>query len=562
MVSTEHDYLNLKKYIIMKKSIINHIILIPLCMLFLGIHVSCNQKENLTTATAEIIPIPVEIIANSSNQVFSLDHTTAIHISDAIEKGDEIAGYLNDLIEKSAGFSLEVLSSDEKPSGNSIFIEVGDHPDLPDEGYHLTVNKKRITISGSDEAGCFYGVITLFQLFNYHDQSIQIAQIKIKDYPRFKWRGVHLDVGRHFFPTEFIKEYLDIMALHKMNTFHWHLTEDQGWRIEIRKYPKLTEIGAWRDETMVGHYSDQPRKYDGQRHGGFYTHEEITEIVQYAADRFITIVPEIEMPGHARAAIASYPELGCTGEKVSVKQEWGISPYIYNVEDETFAFLEDVLTEVIELFPGEFIHIGGDEAIKDQWVSSKAIQQKIKALGLEDEHELQSYFIERIEKFLNGYGKRLIGWDEILEGGLAPNATVMSWRGTEGGIAAAKQHHEVVMTPTSHCYFDYYQSEDIENEPLAIGGFLPLEKVYGFEPLPEVLTGEESKYIIGAQANVWTEYIATPDHVEYMLLPRLSALAEVVWSPKEKKDWEDFRARLEHQVRIYEILGWNYRKPD
>ncbi len=546
----------------MTKSIPFQFISCLILIVLAGSIYSCNPKTVADTGPPQIIPVPVEIITHPSGQVFTLDKSTVIRVSDAVEKGDEIAGYLNNLIEKSAGFKLGVIRTDKKPSGNSIFFEVGKHPELPDEGYHLTVNKKGITISGSDEAGCFYGVITLFQLFSIQDGSIYIAPVNINDYPRFQWRGVHLDVGRHFFSIDFIKEYLDIMAFHKMNTFHWHLTEDQGWRIEIKKYPKLTEIGAWRDETIVGHYSDQPGKYDGQRHGGFYTHEEIADIVQYAADRFITVVPEIEMPGHAQAAIAAYPELGCTDKKVSVKKEWGISPYIYNVNDETFAFLEDVLSEVVDLFPGEYIHIGGDEAIKDQWKSSKSIQKKIKELGLKDENELQSYFIGRIEKFLNGHGKRLIGWDEILEGGLAPNAAVMSWRGTEGGVAAAKQHHEVVMTPTSYCYFDYYQSENTENEPLAIGGFLPIEKVYSYEPLPVELTEEESKYIIGAQANVWTEYMATADHVEYMLLPRLSALSEVVWSPKEKKDWEDFRSRMNRQIINYNMLEWSYRKPD
>jgi hexosaminidase len=292
------------------------------------------------------------------------------------------------------------------------------------------------------------------------------------------------------------------------------------------------------------------------------TQDEIRDIIQYAADRYITIIPEIEMPGHAQAAIAAYPELGCTGEKVGVRTTWGISPYIFNVEDKTFEFLEDVLSEVIELFPSEYIHIGGDEARKDQWEASKRIQQQIKDLGLENEDELQSYFIHRIEEFINSKGKKLIGWDEILEGGLAPNATVMSWRGTTGGIEAARQGHDVIMSPTSHCYFDYYQSQDREQEPLAIGGFLPIDTVYAYEPTPAELSEEEATHILGAQANVWTEYIATDEHLEYMLLPRLSALSEIVWSPKEMRDWEDFRTRLESQVKRYEMAGWNYRPLD
>ena len=545
----------------MKRIVVLPLVPALICIILAGNHYSCNPKKTAGMEPPGIIPVPVKVATDKASRAFMLDQTTVIQVSDNISKGDEITGYLNFLMEKSAGFTLRVIHSSDKPSKNTIFIEAGKQPDLPEEGYHLSVTRRGITVSGSDEAGCFYGLITLFQLIPFGEGPRGIAAVEITDYPRFKWRGVHLDVGRHFFSTDFIKTYLDIMAFHKMNTFHWHLTEDQGWRIEIRKYPKLTEVGAWRDETIAGHYGDKPRKYDGIPHGGFYTQDEIIEIIHYATDRFITIVPEIEMPGHAQAAIASYPELGCTGKKVPVKKEWGISPYIYNVEDKTFSFLEDVLAEVISLFPGEYIHIGGDEAIKDQWKSSKAVQEKIRELGLEDEHELQSYFITRIEKFLNSKGKRIIGWDEILEGGLAPNAAVMSWRGTEGGIEAAKLHHEVVMTPTSYCYFDYYQSEDHEKEPLAIGGLLPIEKVYHLEPVPEVLNEEESKYIIGAQANVWTEYMATEDHVEYMLLPRLGALSEVVWSPREKNNWPDFRRRLDHLTGYYDMLGWNYRKP-
>jgi hexosaminidase len=379
--------------------------------------------------------------------------------------------------------------------------------------------------------------------------------------PRFPWRGAHLDVGRHFFNADFVKKYIDIIALHKMNVFHWHLTDDQGWRIEIKKYPLLTEIGAWRDETVIGHpkAGKEPVKYDGIKHGGFYTQDEIKEIIDYAADRYITIVPEIEMPGHAMAAIASYPELGCTGEKVKVRTTWGVSPYIYNVDDNTFKFLEDVLTEVIDLFPSEYIHIGGDEAVKDQWEESKKIQQQIKDLGLKDEHELQSYFIKRIEEFINNKGRKLIGWDEILEGGLAPNATVMSWRGVQGGIAAAREGHDVVMTPTTYCYLDYYQSKITDKEPLAIGGYLPLDIVYSYEPVPSELSTDEAKHILGAQANVWTEYIASPELVEYMLLPRMTALAELTWTPKEMKDLDDFKKRLETQVERYKTMGWNYR---
>jgi hexosaminidase len=360
-------------------------------------------------------------------------------------------------------------------------------------------------------------------------------------------------------PLEFIKKYIDNMAMHKLNTFHWHLTEDQGWRIEIKKYPKLTEVGAWRKETLIGHVKDKPHKFDGKRHGGFYTQEQAKEIVQYAKDRFITVVPEIEMPGHAKAAIAAYPELGVTGKPVEVATYWGIFPDIFNVEESTFKFLEDVLTEVMDIFPSEYIHIGGDEAIKDQWKASDKIQQKIKELGLEDEHQLQSYFIKRMEKFINSRGRKLIGWDEILEGGLAPNATVMSWQGVEGGIAAARSNHDVIMTPAQYLYFWTYQA-DPATEPFAFGGYIPLQKVYSFEPIPAELTADQSKYILGAQGCAWTEYMETPRDVEYMVFPRMSALSEIVWSPKGSKDWKDFTTRMTKQYKRYDQRKINYAK--
>ncbi len=368
---------------------------------------------------------------------------------------------------------------------------------------------------------------------------------------------MHLDVGRHFFPVEFIKKYIDMLALLKMNTFHWHLTEDQGWRIEIKKYPKLQEVAAWRDETLIGHYNDMPHQFDGKKYGGFYTQEEVKEIVAYAAERHITVIPEIEMPGHSQAAIAAYPHLGCTGENPGVAKLWGVFEDIYCPKEETFAFLEAILDEVLELFPSRYIHIGGDEAPKTRWKNCESCQVLIKKEGLKDEHELQSYFITRIEKYLNSKGRQIIGWDEILEGGLAPNATVMSWRGVEGAVAAAKQGHKVIMTPTSHCYFDYYQSNN-DTEPLAIGGFLPLEKVYHFNPIPEGLTVEESQFIMGAQGNVWTEYIQDQKQVEYMAFPRAVALSEVLWTSEENKNYGDFVNRLEHFHKRMDVLEMNY----
>ncbi len=368
---------------------------------------------------------------------------------------------------------------------------------------------------------------------------------------------MHLDVSRHMYPVEFIKKYIDALAMLKMNTFHWHLTDDQGWRIEIKKYPKLQEVAAYRKETLIGHYSNQPHQFDGKKYGGYYTQEEVKDIVAYAQKRFITVIPEIEMPGHSQAAIAAYPELGCSGEQVEVATKWGVFEDIYCPKEETFKFLENVLDEVVALFPSEYIHIGGDEAPKTQWKNSSESQALIKSEGLKDEHELQNYFITRMEKYLNSKGKQIIGWDEILEGGLAPNATVMSWRGTNGAVEAAKSGHNVVMTPTSHCYFDYYQSDN-DDEPTAIGGYLPLEKVYGFNPIPEELNSEEAKYILGAQGNIWTEYMPTSEQAEYMAFPRILAMSEVVWTNAENKNYEDFVSRVENFHKRLDVLDINY----
>ncbi len=531
---------------------------------------SCTTRQQESTVVQDgvisIIPMPVNIERLKGN--FSINPGTKIFAQQGNQEILNIANRLAEQIETASGMIIPVAQvEDVGTSVRAIFISLDPQVDLGSEGYRLSIQETGVSIKASEPAGLFYGVQTLLQLLPAEIKShspIQgiswtVPAVEIEDYPRFQWRGLHLDVARHFMPVEFIKEYIDNMAMHKLNTFHWHLTEDQGWRLEINKYPRLTEVGAWRKETLMGHYNDQPHQFDGQRHGGYYTQDEVREIVQYAKDRYITIVPEIEMPGHAKAAIAAYPELGVTGEKVEVGTFWGIFPDIFNVEDATFKFLEDVLTEVMELFPGEYIHVGGDEAIKDQWEASERIQQQIKELGLKDEHELQSYFITRIEKFLNANGRKLIGWDEILEGGLAPNAAVMSWRGTEGGIAAAKSGHFVVMSPGTHVYFDHYQV-DPGKEPLAIGGYTTLEKVYQFEPTPEELNPEEQQYILGAQANVWTEYMPTPEHVEYMVFPRVSALAEVVWSPKEKRNWNNFKERIPKQLKRYEYRGINYAK--
>lgn len=526
-----------------------------LAMIIIG---SCsNQKENPDGAYL-IIPEPASLVKKPGQ--FKIDNQTTVSIGSSNAKMAKVASYFASMIEATSGHKIQL----QKGTEGSIQLEFDDAITNP-EAYKLSVNPDKIILSAGDTKGLFYGVQTLRQLLpeSIEGGDVQdgvkwtIPAVEIEDSPRFKYRGMHLDVGRHFFPAEFIKKYIDLIAMHKMNTFHWHLTEDQGWRIEIKKYPKLTEVGAWRDSTLVGHLSESPRKYDGQRYGGFYTQEEIKEIVAYAADRSVTVIPEIELPGHSSAALTAYPELGDTGGPYRVEHGWGVFPDIYSPKEETFEFLENVLLEVMELFPSKYIHIGGDEAPKDKWKVSPIAQEVIKLEGLEDEHGLQSYFIQRMEKFLNKHGRQIIGWDEILEGGLAPNATVMSWRGEAGGIEAAKQHHDVIMTPTGTCYFDYYQSES-PSEPLAIGGYLPVEKVYAYEPVPEELTAEEAKYILGAQGNVWTEYMKTSDHVEYMILPRMTALSEVLWSPGESRDWEKFLRKLDNQNLRYDALDLNY----
>ena len=423
-----------------------------------------------------------------------------------------------------------------------------------------------MTLNGQTENGVFYGIQTLRKSIPSQTiaSSILLPAGTIQDEPRFSYRGMHLDVGRHFFPIEFVKKYIDLLALHNMNTFHWHLTEDQGWRIEIKKYPKLTEIGAWRDRTVIGRNTDE---YDNTRYGGFYTQEQAKEIVEYAQERYITVIPEVDLPGHMLAALAAYPEMGCTGGPYEVCPRWGVFEDVLCIGNEqTMQFLEDVMAEIIDIFPSEYIHIGGDEAPRTRWEKCPKCQARIKAEGLKEDKEhskedrLQSYCMTRIEKFLNSKGRRIIGWDEILEGDVAPNATVMSWRGSAGGIKAAQLGHDVIMTPNDYCYFDYYQSQDTENEPFAIGGFIPLEKVYSLEPTAS-LTEEQAKHILGAQANLWTEYIPTTEQVEYMVLPRMAALAEVQWTQPEKKDYTYFTTRLAGLISLYQRDKLNYREP-
>ncbi|WP_340112916.1 beta-N-acetylhexosaminidase [Maribellus mangrovi] len=501
-----------------------------------------------------IIPKPAEISAQEG--WFEINKNTTLKFDANNEEVARIAGFINEYFENVYGLQLSTNAD-----GKAVNFKIIHALDLGDEAYLLKVSKDGIVITASTPAGLFYGMQSLKQLLPLEadGQSLSIACVDIKDQPRFSWRGNMLDVGRHYFPVSFIKKYIDILAMYKINTFHWHLTEDQGWRIEIKKYPLLTEISHWRDETMLGHYGSG-QGMDGIGYGGFYTQDQCRDIVRYAAERYITVVPEIEMPGHSSAALAAYPNLGCTGGPYKVQQTWGVHKDVYCAgKDETFEFLKDVLDEVMDIFPSEFIHIGGDECPKDAWKKCDACQKRIKDNNLENEHELQSWFITQIDHYLSSKGRRLIGWDEILEGGLAPEATVMSWRGTKGGIEAAKQNHDVVMSPNSHMYIDYYQSKNKEDEPLAIGGFLAVEKVYSYEPLPEELSELEAKHILGVQTNLWTEYVATTKKAEYMLLPRLQAEAEVAWTPKEKKDFEDFSKRLEVDYLRLNKAGINYR---
>lgn len=501
-----------------------------------------------------IIPQPAKLQINVGE--FILNSGCSLEFDDKNQEMVRIAGFLNDFLKKSYDFQLK-----NNGKGKSVQFKLAKLPALGSEGYKLKVDKNGITIYANASAGIFYGFQTLKQLLPLTAEaaSVVVPAVEIEDQPRFTWRGNLLDVARHYFPVSFIKKYINILASYKLNVLQLHLTDDQGWRIEIKKYPELTEIAHWREETVVGLYRNS-KEFDGIGYGGFYTQEQLRDLVKYAADRFITIIPEIEMPGHASAALAAFPSLGCTGGPYMVQTTWGIHKDVFCAgKDETFQFLQNVLDEVMNIFSSEFIHVGGDECPKDAWEKCAACQQRIKDEGLKDEHELQSWFITRMDHYLSSNGRRLVGWDEILEGGLAPGATVMSWRGTEGGIKAAKEGHDVVMSPNSHLYFDYYQSQNKESEPLAIGGFLPLEKVYAYEPIPDAITAEEAKHILGAQANLWTEYISMTKQVEYMLLPRILALSEVVWTLKKEKDFPDFEKRVIVDYERMKKQGINFR---
>jgi hexosaminidase len=518
-----------------------------------------------------IIPKPTR--AETQPGSFVITPTTSIVLSETgLERS---AQFLNDYMQHFYGFRLPVIKNgrSQKNNKNNIVLDIEqiDHP-IPG-AYAMIITPNGIEIGGSGSLGTFYAIQSLIQLLPMEKKkSLSVPCVNIDDKPRFAYRGMHLDVGRHFFPVAFVKKYIDFIAMYKMNTFHWHLTEDQGWRIEIKKYPKLTQVGGYRNGTIIGRYPGKGN--DNTKYGGYYTQEQVKDIVKYASDRYITVVPEIELPGHASAAIAAYPQLSCFPDEATkhpkntawsgdstgkqVQQAWGVFPDVFAPTEYTFNFLQDVLDEVMPLFPGKFIHIGGDECPKDNWKRSDFCQQLIKDKNLKDEHGLQSYFIGRIEKYLNSKGKQIIGWDEILEGGLAPNATVMSWRGEKGGIEAAKQKHNVVMTPGGWMYFDHTQTKN--EDSVTIGGFTTVQKVYSYEPIPAELSADDSKFVLGAQANVWTEYMRYPSKVAYMIFPRMSALSEVLWSAKDAKSWPDFEKRMLNELKRYDWWGVNYSK--
>ncbi len=529
-----------------------------------------------------IIPEPVSIKQPRIAAKFTINPSTQIVLEGS--NLQQAARFFNDYLQQFYLFKVKVVKT---ATGNNVIRLNYERLDNPVAGaYQMTVDNKGVYIAGDNEQGVFYGIQTLIQLLPVPDarlkmrpNSLAIPYVVIEDAPRFAYRGLHLDVGRHFFPVSFIKKYIDYISYHKLNTFHWHLTEDQGWRIEIKKYPKLTSIGGWRNGTIIGRYPGTGS--DNTRYGGFYTQAEIREVVRYAKTRYVEVIPEIEMPGHGSAAIAAYPWLSCFPEQPTaipanmiskksveeqskgriklVQETWGVFDDVFCAgKDSTFLFLQNVIDEVITLFPSKYFHVGGDECPKTHWKKCPHCQQRMKEHNLKDEHELQSYFIQRMEKYLNSKGKTLIGWDEILEGGLAPKAVVMSWRGEEGGIAAAKQKHEVIMTPGNPVYFDHTQS--LNEDSVTIGGYNNIEKVYAYQPVPKELNEEESKYILGAQANLWTEYMKNTRKVEYMLLPRLAALSEVLWGKKENSSWENFESRLLTQFKRYDLWRANYSR--
>lgn len=530
-----------------------------LCILFSTCFYACSEKRTLNS-DYEIIPKPLDVNCKGDAS-FLLKDGVAVIYPENNQKMQDNAEFLVDYVEKQTGVKL--TSHAGMPVDGAICLTL-DLSDDNAEAYKLIVNDKRVCISGASEAGVFYGIQTLRKSLPVaQDINVNLSAVEIYDKPRFAYRGAMLDVARHFYTVDEVKTFIDMLALHNINRFHWHLTDDQGWRIEIKKYPKLMSVASERKETVVGRWYSGI--YDGKPYGGYYTQDELRDVIDYAAKRHITIIPEVDLPGHMQAALTAYPELGCTGGPYEVRTIWGVSQDVLCVgNDFTLQFVKDVLSEVADIFPSEYIHIGGDECPKVRWEKCPKCQERIKSLGLKSdakhtkEQRLQSYMIQEAAKYLKEKGKRIIGWTEILEGGLVPDATLMSWIGESGGIEAAHQHHDVIMTPNTYLYFDYYQSKKVEDEPLAIGGYLPIEKTYNYEPMPKELTKEEQQYIKGVQANLWTEYIPVFSQVQYMVLPRLGAAAEVQWTDPSKKDYKDFLRRVPHLVAVYDCYGWNY----
>lgn len=530
-----------------------------LCILFSTCFYACSEKRTLNS-DYEIIPKPLDVNCKGDAS-FLLKDGVAVIYPENNRKMQDNAEFLVDYVERQTGVKL--TSHAGMPVDGAICLTL-DLSDDNAEAYKLIVNDKRVCISGASEAGVFYGIQTLRKSLPVaQDINVNLSAVEIYDKPRFAYRGAMLDVARHFYTVDEVKTFIDMLALHNINRFHWHLTDDQGWRIEIKKYPKLMSVASERKETVVGRWYSGI--YDGKSYGGYYTQDELRDVIDYAAKRHITIIPEVDLPGHMQAALTAYPELGCTGGPYEVRTIWGVSQDVLCVgNDFTLQFVKDVLSEVADIFPSEYIHIGGDECPKVRWEKCPKCQERIKSLGLKSdakhtkEQRLQSYMIQEAAKYLKEKGKRIIGWTEILEGGLVPDATLMSWIGESGGIEAAHQHHDVIMTPNTYLYFDYYQSKKVEDEPLAIGGYLPIEKTYNYEPMPKVLTKEEQQYIKGVQANLWTEYIPVFSQVQYMVLPRLGAAAEVQWTDPSKKDYKDFLRSVPHLVAVYDCYGWNY----
>lgn len=547
------------------KKVIN---IIALALLF----ASCSMKAKESETTINVIPYPQSVEVGKgtfkgAGANFNCDQAIDAKSQEIIK---EFADKITFVSGRICSYATPVgLAKDCAKVKGFIFLK---DANLAEEEYSIDITKANCIVRASSYNGFLYAIQTLKQLTSVNifgnepnpAEKFLFPCVKIQDKPRFGYRGMHLDCSRHFFSVEEVKKYLDIMALYKLNRFHWHLTDDQGWRVEIKKYPRLTEIGAFRNGTVI---KKDWGSNDGVRYGGYYTQEQMKDIVAYAGKLGIVVIPEIDLPGHMMGALAGYPELGCTGGPYEVWTRWGISDQVLCPgKDGMFTFLEDVFTELMDIFPSEYIHIGGDECPKTEWEKCPACQARIKQLGIKADGQhsaeqfLQSYVTARVQKFLNDHGRRIIGWDEVLEGELAEGATVMSWRGTEGGIKASAMGFDVIMTPNTYCYFDYYQSEDQDKEPFGIGGFLPWDKVYSYEPL-EGLNDSQQKHILGVQANLWTEYVATPEHLEYMLLPRMNALSEVQWCEPENKDIERFKAAMEAEsFKIFDILGYNYRK--